>query len=179
MSFNYVFPKHYYWHRGFDGLYGTVARWVQRLLDWNPTLSEADGLAVVRALFGIELPGTQLARYGNGLSRRVFLTGCLWRNAAGAGSYRSDKTICWVSTGRAPHAGDAMTARDLWRKIDSRQAGLKRFLFHPDPEPGAAEWHILTNMCGTPWKEDMDGSYWPADTPRSTFSGHREPERYR
>ena len=38
-------------------LYGTVARWVQRLLDWNPTLSEADGLAVVRALFGIELPG--------------------------------------------------------------------------------------------------------------------------
>ena len=27
--FDYVFPKHYYWHRGFDGLYGTVARWVR------------------------------------------------------------------------------------------------------------------------------------------------------
>ena len=68
-----------------------------------------------------------------------------------------------------------MTARDLYKILDaSRQAGLKRFLFHPDPEPGAADWHILTNMCGTPWKENMDGSYWPADTPRSTFNDAKE-----
>ena len=27
-SFDYIFPKHYFWNRGFDGMYGTVARWV-------------------------------------------------------------------------------------------------------------------------------------------------------
>ena len=179
--FNYVFPKHYYWHRGFDGLYGTVARWVQRLLDWNPTLSEADGLAVVRALFGIELPGVHsLLDMEMGFPDEFFSQVVYGETQRALEAIGADKTICWVSTGRAPHAGDAMTARDLYKILDSsRQAGLKRFLFHPDPEPGAAEWHILTNMCGTPWKEDMDGSYWPADTPRSTFSGHREPERYR
>ena len=26
--FDYIFPKHYFWNRGFDGMYGTVARWV-------------------------------------------------------------------------------------------------------------------------------------------------------
>jgi|GEM_PF-2591129 len=25
-----LLAKHYFWHRGIDGLYGTVARWVQR-----------------------------------------------------------------------------------------------------------------------------------------------------
>jgi len=24
--FDYVFPKHYFWHRGFDGMYGSIAR---------------------------------------------------------------------------------------------------------------------------------------------------------
>src|ERR1019366_4496494 len=40
--FDYIFPKHYFWHRGFDGMYGTVARWVRTLGDWNPSLSEQD-----------------------------------------------------------------------------------------------------------------------------------------
>ena len=71
-----------------------------------------------------------------------------------------------------------MGAGDLYKILDaSRQAGLKRFLFHPDPDMGAPEWHVITNMCGTPWKEDMDGPYWPTDTPRETFSGAREPKR--
>ena len=24
--FDYVFPKHYFWHRGFDGIYGSACR---------------------------------------------------------------------------------------------------------------------------------------------------------
>ena len=35
-----VLPKHYFWHRGFDRMYGTVARYVQTLCEWNPGLSE-------------------------------------------------------------------------------------------------------------------------------------------
>ena len=38
-------------------MYGTIARWVQKLSEWNPTLTEEDCFAVVTSLFGIELPG--------------------------------------------------------------------------------------------------------------------------
>jgi hypothetical protein len=37
---DYLLPKDYYWHRGYDGMYGTTARYVQTLVDWNPGLSE-------------------------------------------------------------------------------------------------------------------------------------------
>ncbi len=177
--FDYIFPKHYYWHRGFDGLYGTVARWVQRLVEWNPSLSEADGLAVVRSLFGIELPGVHsLLDMEMGFSPEFFSQLVYGETERALEAIGQDKTICWVSTGRAPHAGDAMTARDLYGILDaSRRAGLKRFLFHPDPDMGVAEWRVISDMCGTLWQEDLDGEYWPADTPRSTFSGEREPRR--
>ena len=51
-----LLPKHYFWHRGFDGMYGTIARYVATLTAWNPDLSEAGALAVVSSLFGLELP---------------------------------------------------------------------------------------------------------------------------
>jgi hypothetical protein len=70
--FDYVFPKHYFWHRGFDGMYGTVARWVERIQEWNPALTEADCFGVVKAWFGIELPGiTSLADMEEGCSGRL------------------------------------------------------------------------------------------------------------
>ncbi|MFT5085664.1 MAG: hypothetical protein ACI906_002515 [Candidatus Latescibacterota bacterium] len=176
--FDYIFPKHYYWHRGFDGLYGTVSRWVQKLLEWNPGLSEADGFSVVRSLFGIELPGvSSLLDMEMGFPSEFFSELVYNETERALEAIGPDKTICWVSTGRAPHAGDSMGARDLYGILDaSRQAGLKRFLFHPDPDMGAPEWHILSKMCGTPWEGDVDGPYWPADTPRETFSGAREPK---
>ena len=38
--FHIIFPKHYFWHRGFDGLYGTVVRRVQTLSQCQPRFSE-------------------------------------------------------------------------------------------------------------------------------------------
>src|SRR5262249_55725398 len=57
--FDYLFPKLYFWNRGYDGMYGTVARWVQVLGKWNPTLSEADCFAAVKCWFGLQLPGVR------------------------------------------------------------------------------------------------------------------------
>jgi hypothetical protein len=87
-----------------------------------------------------------------------------------------DRVIAWVSTGRSPHAGDAMTAGDLHRILNASQdAGLRRFLFHPDPDLGAAEWRVISGLCGRRWEEG-DAGYWPADTPRlDSFSGGRRP----
>lgn len=71
--FDVIFPKYYYWHRGFDGMYGTIARWVATLKEWNPALTEPDCFAVVKLLFGIHLPGvTKLADLENGFPDEFF-----------------------------------------------------------------------------------------------------------
>lgn len=178
--FDYIFPKHYFWHRGFDGLYGTVARWVQVLGEWNPSLSEADCFAVVNALLGIDLPGIHsLMDLEMGFPQEFFdqVVYSETRRALEAVG-DAEKVIAWVSTGRAPHAGDAMTARDLHAILQtSAKAGLQRFLFHPDPDFGAAEWRVISGLCGKLWKEDPTG-YWPSDTPRpDAFNGGRTPPR--
>lgn len=90
-----------------------------------------------------------------------------------------DKVICWVATGRSPHAGDPMPAWDLYGILTaSERAGLKRFLFHPAPDLGAPEWRVISGMCGNRWREDPRGSYWPRDTQRpeaSSRGGHYRP----
>ena len=57
--FDLLFPKHYFWHRGIDGMVGSIARWVKRLGAWNPSLTVGDRFVVVEALLGIRLPGVQ------------------------------------------------------------------------------------------------------------------------
>ena len=42
-----LMPKHYFFHRGFDGLIGTVHRWVETLTEWNTNLTDADAFKVV------------------------------------------------------------------------------------------------------------------------------------
>ncbi len=178
--FDLMFPKHYFWHRGFDGMYGSIARWVRTIGDWNPSLSERDCFAVVKSWFGIELPGVNsLSDMEMGFPEEFFtkvVYSQTQRALAAIGD--PDKVIAWVSTGRNPHAGDPMPARDLHRILtESHRAGLKRFIFHPDVNLGAAEWSVISSVCGKPWKEDPNG-YWPPDTPKpGTWNGGRTPPR--
>lgn len=165
--FDLIFPKHYYWHRGFDGLYGTVARWVKRLGRWNPSLTEADCFAVVKALFGIDLPEVQsLDDMDQGFPDAFFSDLVFNETRRALDAFGdADRVLCWVSTGRHPHGGDAMPVRDLRGILEaSQQAGLKRFLYHPEPDFGAAEWRLLSSMCGQPWDEDPR-AFWPGGTP--------------
>ena len=69
-----------------------------------------------------------------------------------------------------------MPAHDLYRiLIASQRAGLQRFIFHPDVNLGAAEWRVISRVCGKEWKEDPSG-YWPSDTPKpDTWNGGRKP----
>jgi hypothetical protein len=183
--FDYIFPKYYFWHRGFDGMYGTVARWVRRLGEWNPRLSEGDCFDVVKAWFGLQLPGIEsLADMEMGFPDAFFsdtVASETRRALAAVGD--PERVIGWVSSGRQPHAGDPMPVRDLYRILTAAQAaGLRRFLFHPAGSLGAAEWSVLSRLCGTPWQEDPaspDG-YWPSDTPKpDTFSAGRLPPEQR
>ena len=85
------------------------------------------------------------------------------------------RPIAWVSTGRHPHGGDPMQARDLYGILTaSQEAGLKRFLYHPEPDFGAAEWTIISSLCGNQWDEDAEG-YWPTGTDKpGVWDGGRE-----
>lgn len=59
-----------------------------------------------------------------------------------------------------------MPGRDLHRILTaSARAGLKRFVYHPDPDLGTAEWGVISGLCGKPWVPRPDG-YWPPNTPR-------------
>ena len=58
-----------------------------------------------------------------------------------------------------------MTAGDLQRILSaSAEAGLQRFLFHNHTHLTAAEWKVISRMCGTEWDENPD-EYWPPNSP--------------
>ena len=160
--------KHYFWHRGFDGLYGTVARWVKQIGAWNPALTEQDCFTVVKAWLGIELPEVGcLADMELGFPQAFFDQVVREETArALAAVSQPGKILPWVDTGRMPHGGDPMTAGDLHRIVEaSAAAGLQRFLFHNHTHLTAAEWQVISQRCGLPWNEDPRG-YWPPATPR-------------
>lgn len=174
--FDYIFPKHYYWHRGFDGMYGTIARWVQKFCEWNSSLTEADSFLLVKSLFGLELPGVNsLLDMEMGFPDEFFTEVVYSETKRALEAIKDvDKTIFWVSTGRAPHAGDAMPSRDLAGILKAtEEAGGERFLFHPDPDAGPSEWSILTNMCGNPWRQSRDG-YWPPNASKPDEYGREQ-----
>jgi len=168
LYFDRIFPKHYFWHRGNDGMYGTMGRWVRQISAWNPTLTEEDCFSVVKAWLGLTLPGIHsLADMELGFPEAFFseVVYSETRRALEAVG-DDDNVIAWVSTGRSPHGGDAMPARDLHGILTaSERAGLKRFLFQPDPDLGAPEWSVISGLCGNLWRQSPEG-YWPSDTPK-------------
>lgn len=172
--FDIVFAKHYYWHRGFDGLYGSVNRWVRQLQAWNDGLTEADAFAVLRLWTGIELPEIErLDDMEGGFPDAFFeqLVASETRRALEAVG-DPDRVVGWVGTGRLPHAGDSMPSRDLKRMLNAVDgAGLRRFVWHATHLLGASEWSCISAHCGTRWRDD--GMEWPADMDHNVihFSG--------
>ena len=165
---DFLLVKHYFWNRGFDGMYGTIARWVRQISEWNPGLTESDCFTVAKAWLGVSLPEVDtLSDMELGFPEAFFdkVVQEETRRAIAAVS-DAEKVVPWVDTGRMPHGGDPMTAGDLHRILTaSESAGLKRFLFHNHGHLTAAEWRVSSRLCGQEWDENPDG-YWPPATPR-------------
>jgi hypothetical protein len=158
-------PKHYFWHRGFDGFVGTVYRYVETLCEWSPELSDADALSVVEMLFGIELPGVR-----NRLDCESALSPEFYQEVVAQETRRALaavddplRIVPWLDAGRFPHDGDPMSARDLKLMLESaRDAGLQRFLYHHQGNLTAGEWTVISDLCGTRW-DPRKSDYQPAD----------------
>ncbi|MBM3280525.1 MAG: hypothetical protein FJY95_20970 [Candidatus Handelsmanbacteria bacterium] len=162
---DYLHPKHYFFHRGFDGFVGTVYRWVETLCAWNPGLSDADALGVVEALFGIELPGVeQRVDFESALSPEFFKE-VVTQETRRALAAVDDPTrlVPWLDTGRFPHDGDPMSARDLRMLLEAAgSAGLERFLYHHQGNLTPGEWVVMSQVCGREWNP-RSSPYHPAD----------------
>lgn len=159
-------------------MYGVVARCVERLSNWNPDLTEPDCFAVVKSVLGLELPGIHsIADMDRGFPEEFYSQVVAPETRRALDAVGDDnKVIEWVSTGRHPHAGDPMPSGDLYRiLVAASRAGLNRFVYHPDPYLCAAEWEVISELCGQRWKEDPAG-YWPPDTPKpDIWNGGRKP----
>lgn len=147
--------KHYFWHRGFDGMYGTVARYVQTLTEWNPGLSEQSALRFVTGLFGIDLPGINSLRdFDLGFPQEFFDQIVVRETERAIAAMGDPERVCpWVDAGRKPHDGEPFTAHDLDRMLAAASsAGLKRFIYHHHGNLTAGEWAVLSARCGQPWQ---------------------------
>jgi hypothetical protein len=161
-----LLPKHYFWHRGFDGFVGTLFRWVETLCEWNPKLSEAEALTVVEALFGITLPGVVgLGDFESALSPAFYeqIVADETRRALAAVHGDAQRIVPWLDTGRFPHDGDPMSARDLDLLLGAaEEAGLRRALYHHQGCLTEGEWTVISQRCGKPWRA-RTSDYRPAD----------------
>lgn len=162
-----LLPKLYIWQRGFDGMYGTVYRYVETLCQWNPGLSDADALNVVKALFGLELPGiTSRTHFDHGFPQEFF-DQVIFQETRRALAVVDNphRIVPWVDAGRKPHDGDPIGAPDLRKLLLSAQkAGLQRFLYHHHENLTAGEWVVLSELCKQPWNP-LKSDYSPPDLP--------------
>jgi hypothetical protein len=119
-----LMPKHYFYHRGFDGLVGTVARYCRVLCEWNsgssvgsdagsdrPRLSIAGALTVVQSIFGgLTLPGvTSSLDFDSVLDNPEFYSAVVQGESAkalAAVGGNADRVVPWVDAGRLPHDGE-------------------------------------------------------------------------
>ena len=158
---DFLLPKHYFFHRGFDGFVGTVYRYAQTLTEWNPGVAVADALEVVQALFGISLPGVgdDMLDFECALSPEFFeqvVTQETRRAIAAVDD--PERIVPWLDTGRFPHDGDPMSARDLKMLLDAADAaGLRRFNYHHQGNLSAGEWIVISDKCGTRWDPRNSG----------------------
>ncbi|MDQ3699837.1 MAG: hypothetical protein M3442_02835 [Chloroflexota bacterium] len=154
-SLDVLLPKHYFWHRGFDGMYGTVARYVQTLTEWNPGLSERGALQFVDALFGIDLPGiTSLRDFDRGFPQEFFDRIVTRETERALVAMGDPERVCpWIDAGRKPHDGEPFTPHDLDRLLTAAEhTGLRRFLYHHHGNLTPGEWAVISAHGGRPWQ---------------------------
>ena len=160
-----LLPKHYFWHRGFDGMVGTVYRYVETLCEWNAGLSDRDALTVVQALFGLTLPGVVDRNDCETALSPEFYEQIVTQETERALAVVDDpeRIVPWVDAGRFPHDGDPMSARDLRQLLEAAEStGLCRFLYHHAGNLTAGEWTVMSDLCGTRWERGRN-DYEPPD----------------
>lgn len=160
-----LLPKHYFFQRGFDGMVGTVYRYIETLTAWNPGLRDEEALAVVQAFFGLTLPGVRTRSDCENALTPDFFAQVVTQETQRALAVVDDpnRIVPWVDAGRAPHDGDPMPPGQLRQLlVAAREAGLQRFLYHHHGNLTPGEWAVISELCGEPW-QPLQSNYQPPD----------------
>jgi hypothetical protein len=126
-------PKVYLWKGGFDGYYGTLARYVDFVTSNNPDLPGDLVLQVLFRLFGIDMPEVRVVA---DLQKEfpqsyydVTLAGEIKNIEADVGSL--DDVVPYVEVGPHPHGGEPISNDQLRSIVAAMQgAGLTRFIHY-------------------------------------------------
>ncbi|MSS70827.1 MAG: hypothetical protein EXS64_04985 [Candidatus Latescibacteria bacterium] len=160
---DFVLPKLYLWMGGYDGLYGTVYRWVRTLKSWNPQTPEDLLFQFVYRLFGFTLPAVnslqdisrhidaehldsgKLTHLGAPFPDEFYAevvaseTRKLLRNVGDP-----DRVRPWVCTS---HGGRVLTPQELHLLLTgAEQGGLTTYLYYCKLEDG--EWEVARRHAG-------------------------------
>jgi hypothetical protein len=168
--FDYLFPKHYFWHRGFDGKYGTIARWVRTLGQWNPALNEQECFAVVKCLFGLKLPGVEsINDLEMGFPDEFFSEVVYSETRRVLDAVEDDsKVIAWVLDPAAiPHAGRS-DARSRSPADSGRFVACRAQTVHlpSRPQPGGRRVERDLSVCAANAGRKTRMATGPPDTPK-------------
>jgi hypothetical protein len=161
-----LLPKFYVWHRGFDGLIGTVGRYVQTLTAWNPGLNDADALGCIEKTFGLRLPGVRNRTDLEEAMTPAFFDEVVTAEANQAVSVvpEPERIVSWIDAGRFPHDGDPMSARDLALLLRAAaKGGIEQFVYHHSGNLTSGEWTVISDTCGVRW-DSATSHYEPPDT---------------
>ncbi len=162
-----VMPKLYYWHRGYDGLVGTYWRWVHTLCNWNPGLSVRAAAAVTRAVLGDAVPLVERLAEFDVMVDSSFLARVTAHELDAVRRETADATariVPWLDSGRAPHDGDPITARELAATLDAVEAGgVQEFCYFSSTNVPVSDWVVLSERCGQAWTPSA--GWTPPDEP--------------
>ncbi len=162
-----LMPKLYFWHRGYDGLIGTIWRYVEVLRGWNAALEVTDALAVVQALLGLTLPDVaEVIDFDDALTPEFFRTVATSEAQRALAAANGTLVVPWIDAGRSPHDGDPMSSSQLRMLLTAAAtAGVERVAYCHHEKLSASEWAVISHTCCEGW-DPSAGAYRPPDLNR-------------
>ena len=174
-----VVPRFGIHHRGTDGLYGLLSKWVGAMNEWSSSLWEAESFEAVGALTGLHLPSSDPAAPAGQrmLSLRDFERGypeAFWREVMVPEARRAIaqadgypwRVLPSVGTGRRPQGGDPVGVADFRRLLDAiKEGGVRQVVYHNYSHLTPGEWSMLSEISGTAWRpgSGTQSGYEPPD----------------
>ena len=138
--------KHYLWMGGIDGFKGTIHRYTQTLMEWNPDLDEKLVMELIEKLFGFSMPPDYpLSDYEKPAPREFFF-GVVYSESKKMLQRIGAKEKISPFIG-LEHGGVWLNAQELRYLLEAMEdAGLTRFTYYVLNTITPEIWDVITDF---------------------------------
>ncbi|MFQ6043092.1 MAG: hypothetical protein ACE5PV_19735 [Candidatus Poribacteria bacterium] len=138
--------KHYLWMGGIDGFKGTIHRYAQTLMKWNPSLDEKLVMELIEKLFGFSMPPDYpLSDYEKPAPREFFF-GVVYSESKKMLQRIGSKEKISPFIG-LEHGGVWLNAQELRYLLEAiEEAGLTRFTYYVFNTITPEIWDVITDF---------------------------------